>query len=554
MNLASWKSKLPAIEKSELLVVLAIVLFGFALRLCGVNFGLPYLYDFDERIFVDRAYYMLGNKDLNPQWFGAPASITIYLLCIAYVLIFAGGMALGQLDGASDFKALYLSDPTAFYLSGRLISVLFGTAIVVVVYLIGRTLMGHVGGCIAAFTIAVLPLSTAFSKLVRMDAPMIFFILVAFLFCLEVIETNSWWGYLGAGASIGLAIACKYPAVFFAPMVLAAQVLHWSRTKIFTPMRLIASGFASIVACFLTAPFVFLDFQQVLEDVVFESRSEHLGATSEGWFANLWWYFSTVSASELGWLGLFVAIAGTGYGLYRRRPGWILAVVAVALFSGIISGLSLRWDRWLLPIFPFAALFIAYAIVTVANTPTIRHAKAPVRRATILALTVAVTIAPLWTSLAEAKSLIGTDTRTLAAEWVQSEVPEGSRILLELGAPQLSLDAYEIFQVSNEGELSRVAPESQDAQRFVPDYRFIANLEDTDALNAANIDYVITTGIEDRYRREIDRKRALSEETDDLEQAIAVYETIERSGESVFTASPQAGVNRGTDIEIYALN
>ena len=56
------------------------MLVGFVLRLRGITWGLPYLYDPDEHFFVDPAVRIVTTGDLNPHWFGHPGSTVIDLL------------------------------------------------------------------------------------------------------------------------------------------------------------------------------------------------------------------------------------------------------------------------------------------------------------------------------------------------------------------------------------------------------------------------------------------------------------------------------------------
>ena len=171
----------------------------------------------------------------------------------------------------------------------------------------------------------------------------------------------------------------------------------------------------------------------------------------------------------------------------------------------------------------------------------------------LLGLSALVLLAPFSTSLMESKASLGTETRTLATEWIAQEVPEGSRILVELRAPQLSLSTYDIFQVGEEGDLAEISPNAQDADRFIPQFRFIGSLEDADSIGEANIDYVITAGADSRYRKERESFEAAGKDTTELDRTIAVYDAIAEASEEVYRVAPEHGVNRGPEIAIYAL-
>jgi uncharacterized membrane protein len=162
-------------------VVFATILCsGLLLRLYGINVGLPYIYDPAEPLFVYRANKILADRDLDPHWFGVPATTTIYMLSAVYASIFEVGLGLGTFAGSEDFKALYFQNPTLFYVSGRIMMAVFGVATILLTYMIGHRLFNRATGLLAAIVLALSPLHVGLSKLIRPDIQMSFLILVAF--------------------------------------------------------------------------------------------------------------------------------------------------------------------------------------------------------------------------------------------------------------------------------------------------------------------------------------------------------------------------------------
>ena len=100
---------------------LALVLaVGLALRDWSVSYGLPDLYHPDEPRIVERAV-RFHQGDLNPRFFNWP-SLYMYVMAGVYGLVF--GASSGGVAGA------FARDPALFYLVGRLVTALFGTATV----------------------------------------------------------------------------------------------------------------------------------------------------------------------------------------------------------------------------------------------------------------------------------------------------------------------------------------------------------------------------------------------------------------------------------------
>ena len=86
-------------------------------------------------------------------------------------------------------------------------------------------------------------------------------------------------------------------------------------------------------------------------------RLTHPGATGEGFAENLVWY-SIALKDEFGWPLLVAAFIGVFAAFYDQKTAILYLLFPVA-FLAFISGLNLRWVRWLIPMLPFVALFAA---------------------------------------------------------------------------------------------------------------------------------------------------------------------------------------------------
>ncbi len=162
------------------IILTTILLGGLLLRLFGIHYGLPFIYDLDESDFVVKAVRIIATKDLNPHWFGHPGTTVIYLLPGLYNIIYMGGAIAGVFANIGDFIALYYQDPTVFYLSGRIMFALFGTVSVLLLYRITRRVFNQATALIAAAFFALSPLHISYSKLIRTDILMTCLILVIF--------------------------------------------------------------------------------------------------------------------------------------------------------------------------------------------------------------------------------------------------------------------------------------------------------------------------------------------------------------------------------------
>ena len=525
---------------SQHIIVGLIIIVGFLLRLWGINFGLPYIYDSDEPGSVACACRILQNHDFNPHWFGHPGTTTIYMLSGLYAFIFLVGRGLGIFTGVEDFRALYYLDPTVFYLSGRLMIAVFGSATILLVYLIGRRLFNRTTGLVAATLIALSPVHVSYSKLIRTDVQMGFLILIAFWFCLNILDKRYWSDYVLAGLFTGLAVVTKYPATVF---VLTIGLAHFAskRRQIRGHFKLLGSGMACLAGAFLGSPFLFLDFRTALSDIMIEARPTHLSATGEGFVQNIVWYLRVPLPNAISTMGLLFAGVGFLLCLASKQKGRRLLITFPLFFLLLISSLGLRWKRWIVPIIPFLCILLAYAVYEVAGW--LRQRLNP-RIALWVGLILFITIsAPLLKAdVLQGREMSGIDTRTLARQWMISEIPVGSRVLVEIYTPQLPKGLFNFLEVSSDGVLVEVDAEKMNYETFRPGGH-LGKIRDVQDIQRRNIEYIVMSNIYDRYLAE----------RENYSEIVATYEKLMNSGTLIYEVQSTPGINSGPRIRIYKL-
>jgi hypothetical protein len=519
-------------------VVLAVVLAaGLGLRLYGIGFGLPFLYDIDEPTFVHKAVAMLATRDPNPHWFGHPGTTVMTLLSVLYAAIFLLGRAFGAFADAGAYKALYYRDPTLFYVSGRILTAAFAVLALWLAYKIARRLFNRKTGLIAAAFLALSPLFVAQSRLIRTDVPMTFLILCVLWFCLEILEKGTWRSYVLAGITVGLAVATKYPAAVAAAMVLAAWIFR-RRWEEWT--RLAVSGAAGVAGLFAGSPFLFLDFRSAAAGIQFEERSTHLSATGEGFFRNLFWYSREPLQNALPWAGIILLAVGAALCAVSRDARKRLLLVFPVLFWLFIASQNLRWIRWILPAVPFFCMLAAHAVQRIAS----RIGRNKTGGAAAALLVLAFLLPALKTDLVLGRELSGKDTRTQARDWILENVPKGSRIMLENYTPQLPTRDYVFLIVDEKGDLVEVDPGQIPQSFFRPLYAQIGMLKDVCQVEDRRVDYMIISHWFDRLVYERDK-------SPEYEKRVQVYLTLIHSGEKVLEISRVYGRNAGPPIRIY---
>ncbi|MEW5868247.1 MAG: glycosyltransferase family 39 protein [Chloroflexota bacterium] len=516
-----------------------ILILGLLLRLGGIQHGLPYVYDPDEPIFMWYAEQIVVNKDLNPHWFGHPGSTTIYLLAILYASIFIIGYLAGNFQTTWDLRLFCDQDPTLIYLLSRGTMLVFGVVTVLLVFLLARRLFSHNTALLAAGILAITPLHVHYSKFVRTDIQATFWVVLAFWFCLNIVEKGCWRDYLLAGAMTGIATATKYPAALIFASIIIAHLLirNWDPSH---QIKLISSGLASFAAMFASSPYLFLDYRTTLSNISDEIIFHPLAAErNTQFFKNLVWYLQVPLAKSFTWIGLI--LIGTGIILcfrQRQKSGYLLASFPI-IFLLFISSNKLYWERWVIIALPFLSTLLAYAATETVQWISQRWRSMP--SGWVYAAWLLIIIIPLFvSSLKDSVTLATPDTRTLAAEWILNNIPPGSNLAVEWYSPSLPKEAFNYFYINDLGNLVRFDPQNYYKKLYTP-YGKLGDINDLQSIQDQDIAFIVMSNLYDRY--------LLTPKSHP--EIIEKYEAIMELGKLVFSARPEPWKTQGVTIRIY---
>lgn len=413
------------------LVLGLILAAGLALRLWGLGFGLPNLHCRpDEGVLVHKALAM-GQGDLNPHFFNYP-SLHFYLLAGLYGAYYAAGQASGAFAGLEEFERQYFTDPSTWYLLGRLASALFGAASVALVYLLGRHRGGERAGLMGAAFLAGAFLHVRDSHFLTVDVPATFYLLGALLLLWRYVAGSGRRCLWAAAVLLGLASSTKYNLGLFLPCVALAAWWGPSGAGAGEPSwKRTGAAMAVVGAAFLAgSPFVLLDFPAFWRDLAYERA--HF-ATGHGLdLGRGWSYFLSFSLPYgLGWPLLLAGMAGCLWlSRERRREDWILLSGILAYYAVAGSGRSV-FLRYALPLVPMLCLTAGlwFSHLTRRWRPV---------WAGLAALGL---VAPTaWAAFQHDRLISRTDTRVLAATWIEENLSSRSRIAMlgsGYGYPQL---------------------------------------------------------------------------------------------------------------------
>jgi len=213
-----------------------ILLAGLALRLVGLDFGLPAVYNFDEVAIMSRAL-AFAKGDLNPHNFLYP---TFYFYALFGWIggYFAVGYVLGLIPSVQAFQSQFFVDPTGVYLAGRALSVVCGLVTVGLVARLASTSSTRVGGLAAALFLAVSPFAVRDAHYVKHDVPATLAVVLAYVLLMRAYDQGTAHprrrrALVLAGLACGAAFSTHYYTVFLAlPLLLVtlADLRDWRRS------------------------------------------------------------------------------------------------------------------------------------------------------------------------------------------------------------------------------------------------------------------------------------------------------------------------------------
>jgi len=423
-------------RRSEAVLVAAVLLLALWLRARGLDWGLPHPYHPDEGsiLFHSLAF---GTGDLNPHWFRWP-SLLMYVMFAIYGAYFLIGRVVGLFGAPVDLLRSYLSDLSPFWLMGRWVSVIAGTATVWVTYRLGKRAFGAAAGVVAALFLAVVYLHVRDSHYATPDVAATFLAALSLLAALRACDTERARDLVLSGLLAGLSASAKYPGVLAAAGTGAAFVSLYSRRKV-GASALVSAAAAAALGFVVGTPYSVLSFGEFVRDVtrqftmvsssgVAQAASSFAGGLKEV-FGETVARGASVPLALLGAVGLFwPGTRGRG-----QRAVLVAYVSAVVVFAVLIT---VKRSTYLTPALPALTVLAAGALTGVFER--LRRSSARAERVSMAAAALALAAIAVVPSVRFGTALASPDTRTLAREWVEREISPGTAVALEEYGPVLN--------------------------------------------------------------------------------------------------------------------
>ena len=418
------------------IAVAVVVLAGVAVRLPHLNGELGHTpIDIDENRLAENVRHFFATGELVHTTVEHYPGAVFWLFSAAS---FAGYMRL--LSAGRPIPAALLP-VERFVAWARIANVGVAAGIICLTALIGRRVFNAWTGIVAAALVAVAPLSTATTLVLRNDPGMVLAVLAAVYCALASLDDErTRWTAIG-GAAAGLAAGIKYSSVFVVVPVIAAACCRGAAAR--RVYRAAAACGAFIAALAVSNHFIWADVPTLLQQL-----SDQVAITGAGrWSAsaNPAGMYVQVLAGR-GGVGAALLVAAALFAVYALalpRARNLIFLAFPVLYMWFMTHRPSQFARWVFPLLPFAAVAGAGVLVAIvrggfpATLRSDRFDTSNRRRALSVVATAVIALLMLGQPLAGAAIDISrrfrTPTHMRAERWLAEHVQQGQTVLAENG-------------------------------------------------------------------------------------------------------------------------
>ncbi|MFX0125847.1 MAG: ArnT family glycosyltransferase [Candidatus Hodarchaeota archaeon] len=421
-----FKSNLKASLQDPNLQLLLIILFvGFLLRFWGI-WNIERTDEFNE---VFEALKVDSGRLNLDRW---NKKVLIYILAVEYGIYFCIGWLMGIFSNVSEFASKIVTDISPLFLIGRTTSALFGTIVIFVAYKIGTLLFDERVGLLASLFMCFNFVHVEHSHLVLVDITMSLAVVCTFFFAIKVAYGGQRKHYFFAGFFTGLAIVAKIPSVFILFSLLTGHLLFCYKeggsitqpgSHRHIPILLAGICFGVILGNpgILIAPGQYFKYLVSLIGA-YQGTSDKIPYFTS---TNGYLFYLKSMASNMGLPVLLCSLSSILFSKKHWKEILLLVSFLLPFYLFISNSKWFVADRYLIPIYPFlsvlASAFVIHMLLRIS------------RESLAIIVGIALIIVPASRIILFELSLTKQNTRYWAKEWIEKNIPKGSKILIDSG-------------------------------------------------------------------------------------------------------------------------
>ncbi|RMF95219.1 MAG: hypothetical protein D6734_06020 [Candidatus Schekmanbacteria bacterium] len=408
--------------------IFILIVIGLILRLWGINFGLPLKYARpDEDQIVETSIYLFTG-DYNPHFYYYP-HLFIYLNHFLYRIIYYLGYLAGTYENYLDFVKNFIISPSLFFLVPRLFSAFVGTFTIWLTYITARRFYGKEAGIFSSSLLTFAYLHIRDSHFGTTDICLTASILLTAFFTAKILQNGK--GYISSAIAGGIAAGFKYNGALSSIFVFTAHLLFYLKSgkgikRALLDLKIYLTGILMTIIFLVTSPGLIPEYETFLKKLKFMAKWIYQSGKTNleiGWL----FYLKTTLLSGIGFPFLLLSLIGFLYMLYRHKYEDIV-LLSFPLFYYIYIGNGYGvFSRYMIPIIPFLAIYAGNFLVEIYQEKGILKKKGKIVSVTLLTIA----IIPSLLNAVKCDILMSKkDTRIEAREWIENNIPFGSRIYL----------------------------------------------------------------------------------------------------------------------------
>jgi len=459
------------INKEKILLLLIIALGAF-LRLYGLNWDQNQHLHPDERAIImftlplnfpsSLSEFLSVSSPLNPHFF-AYGSLPLYLL-----------KAIGALASIHYPQALSYDQ---INLIGRFISVIFDVGTLIFIFLLGKKLFSKTVGLLGTFfyAISVFPIQAA--HFYAVDTTLTFFILFTLYVIILFYEKPTKIKAILIGILFGASLATKTSALALVASIGIALISDFILIFLKNPHRphiwlnhvpkflktLFIEGIIIAIFTFLTffifEPYAFLSFKEFWRQTLEQSQMTHNAFTFPYTLQyvgkipyfyelkNIFFWGQGPILATISFLGIFYI----SFIVLKKKKEkkwaqeFILLIFLLSYFI-VVGKFAVGWMRYMLPLYPLFCLFgavLSFKISQILKTKIKSHL---ILNTFYLIVYTSILVWPLSFMYIYTKP----NTRVLATNWINQNIPIGSAIATEHwddGLPIGTQSNYKVYEL-----------------------------------------------------------------------------------------------------------
>lgn len=461
--------KIFKITKSELFFLSFIFLSALIIRAIGIEWGLPSQNNLHSPFLADEPTILRATLLLRQGIYDTKILQNYPIFYYGAFLFFGGyylwGRAIGLYPNLDAFEAQYWQDISPFLLAGRTFTLVLASLSIVATYFLGRKLFGRRIGAFASLFLLFSFGHIVYSKVFRLDTALPLIFIISFYLLIKLLEAppKKLRPYVLCALGMVLVTGSKITGWSFLLPLSMVPFLTDEEFSLKRTVRLPSLDRRFIILLFilfigylvLIVPFLPQMFSTITSTV-----SRQLGGG--GGYRNasslsvydhsIIWHIVDTLPRQLGvtiyplvWLGLFLL----PFHNKNRQQVWLMLATIIGYMVPVGYAARTTW-RDMLPMLPFLTIAAAFALdwIFISFFQWSRLYKRKWQYLVMTAIFTVLLIIPVYNIYQQKALILKTDTRDLAKEWIEVNLPQNSKLAIELYGPGVQ-DASRTTDIRN---------------------------------------------------------------------------------------------------------